>query len=251
MSRRRVVVLLGGMASALAVMPAQASAGVYTVANCAADPSRYATEAFNVFATRGMGVTKACHPQGKGTRGIVVGNTVRRGRTVKRGAYAQISIDAPPGTQLRRLPLGRRAQAHRLPVRDPDVGRGPRREADTDAERARQREVPTPQARAAQADPRRRRSPSPARPASCTASCASAAADASRARPRATTRSGPIAPRRRFEDTTPPVVATRVDTPLTRGEWVKRRPAAQLRRERQHRRSRRRRDCRRPVGGKR
>ena len=85
MSRRRVVVLLGGMASALAVMPAQASAGVYTVANCAADPSRYATEAFNVFATRGMGITKACSPQGKRTRGIVVGNTVRRGHTVKRG----------------------------------------------------------------------------------------------------------------------------------------------------------------------
>ncbi len=56
MSRRRVVVLLGGMASALAVMPAQASAGVYTVANCAADPSRYTTEAFRFFATRRMGV---------------------------------------------------------------------------------------------------------------------------------------------------------------------------------------------------
>ena len=99
MSRRRVVVLLGGMASALAVMPGQASAGVYTVANCAADPSRYTTEAFNVFATRGMGVTKACQPDGKGSRGIVVGNTIRRGHTVKRGSYAQISIDAPAGTR--------------------------------------------------------------------------------------------------------------------------------------------------------
>ena len=209
MSRRRVVVLLGGMASALAVMPAQASAGVYTVANCAADPSRYATEAFNVFATRGMSSHEVLLPrQGKSqARACAVGNTVRRGHTVKRGSYAQMLDGRAGGNAVRRVPLGRRAQAHRLPVRDPDVGRGARCEADSDAERARQPEVSAAQARAAQADPRSRRTPSRAPRASCIASCASAAADASRARPRATTRSRPIAPRPTLEDTTPPVVS--------------------------------------------
>ena len=38
-----------------------------------------------------------CNPQGKATRGILVGNKVRRG-SVKRGEYAVQTLDAPPGT---------------------------------------------------------------------------------------------------------------------------------------------------------
>src|SRR3954471_23738502 len=96
--RRRSFLISGGALLVLAVVPGQAAGGVYTVANCASDPSRYATDAFSIFATRGMRIVKACTPEGERPRGLIVGNTVRPGGTVKRGAVAQISLAAPPGT---------------------------------------------------------------------------------------------------------------------------------------------------------
>src|SRR4051812_332388 len=96
MTRRQLSLLMtSGAVIALAVVPRQAVAGVYTVALCAADRTHYSTDAFNLFATRGMRIVKGCDPSGNG---LIVGNTVSRGRTVKRGAAAQVSLDAPAGT---------------------------------------------------------------------------------------------------------------------------------------------------------
>ncbi len=85
-----------GLAAA-ALMPGQATAGVYRVANCS-DGAPPVTDAFNLFATRGMRITKACASRNEGVGGLIVGNTVRSKRNVKRGAYAQVSLEAPPGS---------------------------------------------------------------------------------------------------------------------------------------------------------
>jgi hypothetical protein len=53
-----------GLAAA-ALMPGQATAGVYRVANCS-DGAPPVTDAFNLFATRGMRITKACASRNEG-----------------------------------------------------------------------------------------------------------------------------------------------------------------------------------------
>ncbi len=69
------------------------------MANCAADPSSYTTDAFGLNLSRGMVVSSRCQPEtGERPRGLGIGSVSRRGR-VERGAYAQLTIDAPPGTQ--------------------------------------------------------------------------------------------------------------------------------------------------------
>src|SRR3954452_7163741 len=99
MTRRRLGLLASAAAAvAWVLVPSQASAGVYTVANCASDPSRHTTEAFGMFTTRGMKIDDGCAPEPKGAKGLQVGNVVSRGKTVKRGAQAVASISAPPGT---------------------------------------------------------------------------------------------------------------------------------------------------------
>jgi hypothetical protein len=96
MVRRRFSVLAGGVVLALAALPGQASAGTYTVANCISD-AHFRTEAFGSFATRGMTIEQKCSPKTTSGEGLIVGNKVKRG-TVKRGSYAQVSLEAPPGT---------------------------------------------------------------------------------------------------------------------------------------------------------
>ena len=177
MSRRRVVVLLGGMASALAVMPAQASAGVYTVANCAADPSRYATEAFNVFATRGMGITKACHPQGKGRAGSSWATRSGAGAPSSAASYAQISIDAPAGTQFVEYRWAGEPRRTDCRYAIQMWGEAPARSPYRSSTYAPTRSAHAPTARSSSRSPQKAYSV-PVRRASCIAWCASAAAGA-------------------------------------------------------------------------
>ena len=72
--------------------------GTYLVANCASDPKGHSTDAFGMFATRGMKIRRACSPDGPGPRGLVVGNSLRRRGTVKRGSTARVTLEAPAGT---------------------------------------------------------------------------------------------------------------------------------------------------------
>jgi hypothetical protein len=79
-------------------LPGTASAGQYSVASCQADQVMFSTRAFTDFATRGMSIRRACNPQGRGLRGLVTGNVVRR-QPLRRGAVSLVAISAPPGTR--------------------------------------------------------------------------------------------------------------------------------------------------------
>ena len=83
---------------AVLVVPATASAGQYSVASCQADQVMFSTRAFTDFATRGMSIRRACNPQGRGLRGLVTGNVVRR-QPLRRGAVSLVAITAPAGTR--------------------------------------------------------------------------------------------------------------------------------------------------------
>ncbi len=83
---------------AVLVVPAAASAGQYSVASCQADQVMFSTRAFTDFATRGMSIRRACNPQGRGLRGLVTGNVVRR-QPLRRGAVSLVAITAPAGTR--------------------------------------------------------------------------------------------------------------------------------------------------------
>ena len=83
---------------AVLVLPATASAGQYSVASCQADQVMFSTRAFTDFATRGMSIRRACNPQGRGLRGLVTGNVVRR-QPLRRGAVSLVAITAPSGTR--------------------------------------------------------------------------------------------------------------------------------------------------------
>lgn len=67
-------------AISLGLTAVQASAGQFEVASCQADQLNFSTTAFNDFATRGMGVKRACNPEGSGLRGLITKNVVQRGR---------------------------------------------------------------------------------------------------------------------------------------------------------------------------
>jgi hypothetical protein len=74
-----------------------AMAGKFTVATCQADRLGFTTSAFQVLATSGMQVVRACDPLGPGARGLIISNVLRPG-TVPRGAASVAVILAPPGT---------------------------------------------------------------------------------------------------------------------------------------------------------
>jgi hypothetical protein len=82
----------------LAAAPAGASGGFFVVANCKSDRLNYSTSAFTAYASRGMAVRKSCGPQGKEPRGIVLTPALGQGPTVEQWAYAEVVMDAPPGT---------------------------------------------------------------------------------------------------------------------------------------------------------
>lgn len=81
--------------------PRSVAAGQFTIDACQAAPG-FASVAFEDFATRGMRWRRACNPLGRGLRGLVTSNVVRRGR-VARGARSSFVLDAPPGTSFSRL----------------------------------------------------------------------------------------------------------------------------------------------------
>lgn len=82
--------------------PGRAAAGEFTITDCAADHSGYATSAFEEFTTRGMRWRRACDPQGPGIRGLVTSNVVGSGH-VAEGAQSAFVLDAPPGTTFSRF----------------------------------------------------------------------------------------------------------------------------------------------------
>lgn len=77
--------------------PGRASAGEFTITDCGADHSEYATPAFEEFASRGMRWRRACNPQGPGLRGLVTANVSGKGQ-VPKGAQSAFVLEAPPGT---------------------------------------------------------------------------------------------------------------------------------------------------------
>lgn len=82
----------------LGVMPGPAQAARYRVANCTADSRTHSVEAFQVDISPGMVVSRRCAPEtGDPNRGLGIGSVPGRGR-VKRGAYAAVTLNAPPGT---------------------------------------------------------------------------------------------------------------------------------------------------------
>jgi hypothetical protein len=81
--------------------PGRASAGEFTITDCAADHSEYATPAFEEFASRGMRWRRACNPQGPGLRGLVSANVSTKGQ-VPQGAQSAFVLEAPPGTTFSR-----------------------------------------------------------------------------------------------------------------------------------------------------
>jgi hypothetical protein len=93
------VIATAGVLSVLCVAlpPAGAVAGQFTVASCQADRVNFSTTAFNDFATRGMTIRRACNPEGPGIRGLVTANATGR-TTVPRGSVAMVAISAPGGT---------------------------------------------------------------------------------------------------------------------------------------------------------
>ena len=131
----------------LAATTPEARAGEFQVAACQADQLGFTTRPFEDFATRGMEIRRACNPEGRGLRGLITANVIRRGR-VPRGARAIVAINAPAGTRFTTLALGGHAAPPRLPVRAAAVRRRARHRADRDQERARQ---PRLSARAARA----------------------------------------------------------------------------------------------------
>jgi hypothetical protein len=74
--------------------------GTYAVANCRSDSNGQSVSAFNdYYVNKGMRVRYACAPTGEGLRGVVTQNIPRKAR-VKAGMKAEVSIVAPPGTEM-------------------------------------------------------------------------------------------------------------------------------------------------------
>lgn len=96
--RRRCVLIAFGVAGLTAAVPAKA--GEYTVRTCNAAPT-FATQAFGDFATRGMLVRRACNPEGRGARGLIIGNVRRAGR-VRPRARSILAMTAPNGAHFKR-----------------------------------------------------------------------------------------------------------------------------------------------------
>ena len=95
---RRIILVGVGAALLTALVAGSAGAAEFAVGNCQSDPVNYNTQAFAEFATRGMRIRRACNPEGREPRGLIIGNVVRGGR-VKRGSVALLSMTAPEGTR--------------------------------------------------------------------------------------------------------------------------------------------------------
>lgn len=99
---RRLAPCLVLAAMLLALLaPGHAEAGEYTIATCQANGA-FASNAFEVFATRGMKWRRACNPLGPGLRGMVTANVAGNGE-VAVGAQSGFVLEAPPGTTFQRL----------------------------------------------------------------------------------------------------------------------------------------------------
>lgn len=98
----RPVALVVTTVAAGLLVPGPAAAGEFPINACQADRGRLSTQAFADFASRGMGIKRACDPQGPGLRGLITTNAVRRA-DLPRGAQASLSLSAPPGTRLTRF----------------------------------------------------------------------------------------------------------------------------------------------------
>jgi hypothetical protein len=77
----------------------QQQVGTYAVANCWSDPEGRSVSAFTHFAHKGMRIRYACGKNGTGLRGVVTQNIPGKGH-VKAGSTAEVSIVAPPGTEM-------------------------------------------------------------------------------------------------------------------------------------------------------
>ena len=91
---------------ALVLVPATAHAeeravGTYAVANCRSDRDGRSVSAFkgHTYINKGMRVRYACAPTGEGLRGIVTQNIPEKRRVVA-GSTAEVSVVAPPGTEM-------------------------------------------------------------------------------------------------------------------------------------------------------
>ena len=73
--------------------------GTYAVANCWSDSEGRSVSAFTHFVHKNMRIRYACGKHGTGLRGVVTQNIPRNGR-VKAGSKAEVSIVAPPGTEM-------------------------------------------------------------------------------------------------------------------------------------------------------
>ena len=98
--RRTLAAITSATCAALTVMlvwAATTMGGEFAVAACQSDKLNNASTAFDVFATRGMRIRRACNPEEPGEQGLVTANVQRRG-VVKREARSIATITAPPGT---------------------------------------------------------------------------------------------------------------------------------------------------------
>ena len=101
---RHACAIAGALAliTTLAATTPEARAGEFQVAACQADQLGFTTRPFEDFATRGMEIRRACNPEGRGLRGLITANVIRRGR-VPRGARAIVALNAPAGTRFTTL----------------------------------------------------------------------------------------------------------------------------------------------------
>jgi hypothetical protein len=74
--RRTLAAITSAICATLAVMlvsAATALGGEFAVAACQSDKLNNATAAFDVFATRGMRIRRACNPEEPGEQGLISG----------------------------------------------------------------------------------------------------------------------------------------------------------------------------------
>ena len=214
-----------------------AAAGEFAVANCQADPLNFSTRAFDDFATRGMKIKRACDPEGPGLRGLITEQRrARRPRPARRGGDGD--DQRARRDPLHELPLGGHGAAARLPLRAAALRRGARHPADRDQERAREPALPAP-ARAPRAAGYRSRTFNVTGATRIVQRVICVGGDGRKScSARGVELPAHLRGRGRGSPTSlAPAAAILGDTPLARGEWVRRNTAAELRRQRQRRRA--------------
>ena len=100
---RACTLVMAVSALLLAAGAPPALAGEFVVASCQADAPNYSTDAFADRSTPSMTVVRKCDPAAgevrgvKRMRGMITRNRISAER-VRRGAYAMLTLSAPPGT---------------------------------------------------------------------------------------------------------------------------------------------------------